>query len=411
MVMDTRITDTLSQPCRMTSERAPMTSPDSWAINQSIAYTAPRVGSHKSVYSERSGKFQPGSFRANPCIIKTGLGTRTGVFAVSGKYGTTYRYRLTGDPIGVLNLGSSAYYDWGTWNVNLENLSYSKAKAKLKDAEIELGVMLGELKETLDMLNSPFRSLTDAMSGMYKHAWTKMNKSISFLDALTGAWLTYRYGILPLISDIQAIIDAYHLKFEQVQVMSRKKAGARTETVQVAAVAANLYGYFTGRVEWVKEVEIKSTSHIYYQKLLEAEALYRLRLFGFHPSQFPSIGWELVRLSFVVDWFFSVGTWLRALMPDTNVRLLGNCTSQKITVKIRSYCSQLNHPGGIDGRYEVLPNIVCWDSSMLERRIGSSVPVLPAYNPNPLNLKRTLDALSLIWGGITKPLRRIANGH
>lgn len=402
-MQDSRVTGVLRNN-EMICQAAQSSSPKPTAFTINLwTRTTTRTGNYKSITSERSGKFSPGVLRLNPTTIASGRGISIPSLVYSRQKYANYYYGLTGCSSVYMNYPTVNYYDWGAWDTNLESLSFVKSKAKLKDAELEMGVMLGELTETLGMLRNPVKALTDEMYKLYKFGWKNVRKGQSFMDALTGGWLTYRYGILPLVADISAVIAYYHKKFEQVQGLSRQKAGVSSKTRSMNQYIGSPGRYFSNTVGYHKVVEVKSTSHIYYQKLMEADMLYKLRLLGLHTTQLPSAAWELVTLSFVVDWFLAVGDWLKAITPDWNAKHLGNCTTQKITVEIISEELAFSHPGGIYtdqlqfGKYS-------WKSSQLIRKVGTTTPVFPPYKPVPLNLKRSADSLALLWGRILKPV-------
>lgn len=116
------------------------------------------------------------------------------------------------------------------------------------------------------------------------------------LDNLLAQWLQYRYGVMPLV---YTLYDAAEL-LKQVKmaefVDTRKK-----ETI-----------------ERPSPLNKKATERIVFRCCARSKVTSEGLLKAYELSQFnPSVtAWELVPLSFVVDWFVNIGTVLQALNPQ-----------------------------------------------------------------------------------------------
>lgn len=135
----------------------------------------------------------------------------------------------------------------------------------------------------------PLKSLTDLLKKI------KRGHGVSS-DALAKAWLTYQYGIMPLVysaRDIQKLIHEASFKFRTTR--ARK-------TLQVTEV--NVDPGFRGLIyRQYGETRLNATVKASFQSPQQRRAA----LTGIN---LPSTAWELLRYSLVVDWFSNFGDWL-----------------------------------------------------------------------------------------------------
>lgn len=413
MGMDTRTTNQMSMLAQSFVYSTPVGYERSYPYGL-LSYT-PLLGTngwYKQVVSERSGKFFPGKFRANPCILRD-IRAQVVKGFVRCKPSDGAYIEWIGDLWNKPLWETGSLYNgdfnsgYGTWNQSYANLAQVKALSKLKDAEFDAGTALGELKETLNLLRNPFSALTNEMLKIYKHG-RKVNKTASLLDALSGGWLTYRYGIIPLMLDIQNIIQLCEKKLRQIEGMQRESGGLKHSSNFVTKIDNDLKIGDITRINSTTVFEFervyKTTHHCYFLRSFESQDLATMRMLGMHPSQFTSILWELTRLSFVVDWFIAVGDWLRAFSPDPTVSFLGHCVSQKIETTIKATMTRVSSPYGLDTTKAVVLPSYWAHSSILERRVVTAGVVFPPFNPNFFTVKRLLDSLALVWALL--PIRK-----
>lgn len=340
------------------------------------------LGDFKDIDTVVDGKFVPGVFRVNPVTIRHGTGTCTNGKIIG-----------RGQPTGDANIRGPfmafrGLTPYGVWDAALEEASVSKAYAKLNEANAEVGVMLAELGETLHMLGHPFSAI---------QKFFKSKGRFRGFDLTSDLWLQYRYGIRPMIKDISDIIatvnrDAY----VQSNALRRKKNGVKRDSVTVNKTAT---GFSAAGFVSLETTESKVSSHtsLYYRLAYDRDWMSR---WGLSPSESLSIAWELVPYSFVVDWFFSVGNWLKGMMPLPGMTYIGGCTSQKTVIK---YVAEPIDPyWGTQGTkcQEFVPSKFTWDSETLIRRVGAILPAMPAIQPRGLGFSQYLDSLGLIWNGL-----------
>jgi len=125
----------------------------------------------------------------------------------------------------------------------------------------------------------------------------KTNKG---LNSAADAWLQYRYGIMPIIYDIEAVGEYLSDKITNDDFTQTVVGGHDLKIDESINSSINKVSH-TGKVTSLCSLtfQIKSPS---YRTLQE---------FGFTSPY--ALAWELVPFSFVIDWALPVGSFLRAL--------------------------------------------------------------------------------------------------
>jgi hypothetical protein len=292
--------------------------------------------------------------------------------------------RVTG-PLAIAQTGPLKQY--GSFRTDLKSISDNRCLSKLNQADTDAAIFLGELGQTLAMLKNPLRGLNDFLR----------NRNLRSLFTLSSnQWLQYRYGILPFLSDIRSAIELYNRCCESIDNRMRRCTAGASDTSTTSTVFDD---YFVINIafNWRRTVVTTHTSHshAYYNVLTNDLAA---RDLGLNLGNVANVVWELVPYSFVVDWFLSVGSWLKALNPNPNYRHLGGCTSQKITI---SESVEIYNPRPRISNYSVTewsPGSYSWRSDTLVRQVGFPTVSSPWLNKGILNFKRILDSVALLWG-------------
>lgn len=367
------------------------------------------VGTVQSISAlNNAGRWQPGVFRANPVVILKRTGTSSG-----GGNGRSVEYagnkgRIEGHlhvliaQAAKFTPGSSNMDFYTTWDGVAASHSLQKALAKMNEADLDLGLMLGELRETISGLAKPLSALRKYVELYHKLSRLgKRPKSTDTLDMLSGSWLEWRYGVCPLISDIQAIIE--HIKAQSRAIdgkLLRKRGKVELPVKRAAHTASSYPGYFhlQGKVDVT--VTTKYVSKVFYRLV---EPLSFNDQYGIGWDSLPSIAWELTPLSFVWDWFFSVGSWLKSVQTSNAREFVGSVTSQKTTVEAVSSLSSVKFFGQVLVQFS--GGSFHSKVERLDRRVNHTVAISPLLNRGVLSVKQQVDAMSLIWQRMPK-LRR-----
>lgn len=354
-------------------------------------------GQRQSISSLNSvGGFVPGIFRHNNVVIEKSAATSTSGFA--GPFITkTIRATAEGHIAAAasnfgLNVDSLAGY--APRNGNAEIYALNKAFAKSKEPDFDLGMIFGELGETINGLVHPMKALRKYVKGWNKLQRSNARRSVTdTMDMLTGSWLEWSYGIKPLISTIQSGIDY----FNSTQQKTLNKLNVSRATVKLPvrryivpfAVSPGMFS-LKGSIHYT--VHQKQSCQVYWMWTKQPTWQSTLAI---DATSIASILWEKTTLSFVWDWFQDVGSWLAAIRPVSDRAFIGTSTSMKSVVEGRVtdlQASALNLPFMSTGStYEV-------KYEKLDRWLGRTLPsLMPAVNPKLLGLTRSISGLSLLW--------------
>lgn len=291
------------------------------------------------------------------------------------------------------------------------NQPANKSNAVLSDlvsdssSTLDLLTELAEVKDTislitstLSMLRRPLQSFTDARR--------RVNSKVSVSDRaekIGELWLGYRYAVMPLIYTIQ---DAIKVLQQKDRVFGTSRSYAVEKSVST----------YNPSLRHVKHLYDEGTITVTYRGTSKARfnttAINIYSLLGFNPLR---TGWELVPLSFVVDWALNVGSWLESKtfefsdIAEDRKMCVSTKTSSDITTylyvpseeqlplqEIRSsYCNNhLYYTFGKVTRPELRLPVKQYKEESYERRLVVASDVTLDFDPF-LDWKRGLDSLSL----------------
>jgi hypothetical protein len=293
-----------------------------------------------------------------------------------------------------------------------------KAYAKVGQAEFEAGVELGELKETLQMLRNPLESLKDFF---FKHGGRNLKDYQNLLskfppatrntalknlskDAASSAantWLELRYGLRPLISTIESIAELIEEEANKLALPKLKRKRAFKEMSQNPSAPDSGIGLAWGAApcKLVCTDVLNFNARVYYTQGYERSTAQKL---GLSPENLPEIAWELTRLSFVVDWIFSIGPWLGSFRVKPSIDILGDTSGIKIdrTVDVTADWEPL-----VGDPQKKVASAKYTDTSYT-RVINTGPPLLPQYQgPANLDLFKLVDSLALILQPLLRKLK------
>lgn len=268
----------------------------------------------------------------------------------------------------------------------LYNRALKGVLGKYKQHDFNLAVFLGELPESVAMIAEPviatLRSYRMARKGKFSKAKRiledYLGRRVRIDDKAASTWLALRYGWLPMISDAFSACEAYQTlvsdqPVKYVRVRSKAKLSKGTSDA-----------YY---VKWASLTNTLSCSVVlktgYRQSIPESLGL-------LNPAV---LAWELLPLSFVVDWAADVGSYLELITT-----LPSNDGSQYIT----TYFTKRRCSGPI--KYTLVPSRVHRGDAgavrsivIVERSITSAPNVTWQGFQNPFKptLNRMGDALAL----------------
>lgn len=379
---------------------------------------------NESKTSVNTGIFTPGSFRVNPYEHGRESGDKLGSGVIRTRQIVSptyyYLYEIKG-PFGLLAY-SNVYLMTRPTVTGLDvekKLTLQKAFAKVGSSLFAGGENLGEIKETLASLRNPLKSLRDFFlknRGRNLMLWKTCitnRKNGGWLLKETGktvssTWLELRYGLRPIVMSIMDII-----RLVNKQTVEFDKSRIRTERSVMNTVVSsngNCSGGNSAVVLINGKYEVKHSckvmSIVYFKQSVDLSLSRKL---GLNLVNIPETAWELTRLSFVVDWFFSIGPWIESFRINPEFEILGSTTSFKISstgfvtpVKASGSCI-----GSIVEAMEEGPPAI-YNCEWFNRVVNTTQPPsLPQFRGiTGLDIPKTLDGLALILQGILHALKK-----
>lgn len=269
------------------------------------------------------------------------------------------------------------------------------AYASLNDPLLPGLTWLAEGKETLQWLAELFQMFSettvkfiaarDAVEGAVLRAVDKVKK-------LSQLWLTYRYAIMPVVLQIE---DA--MKF-----MAERHAEIKPYTGYVSVqLDKSVRTYDVYHLNIIVQIEREVETTVKAGCKLYPSMRQDNNPYGFGLYDALLSGWELLTLSFVVDWFIGIGPWLASLRPvDSVVRYQSNTkvVERKETLRLLGakyapwYTGRKGPIGATSAADTVGINYNCVRGTVVHK------PVLPMLNVKTLSWMRQLDATALFLG-------------
>jgi len=158
------------------------------------------------------------------------------------------------------------------------------------------------------------------------------------LTSASSLWLQYRYGIKPIIADMEHILKTlrnFSSRLERRSTRSSKSLYGTSIVTGSMLIPTNV------QVDWTCSVEDRVTVRA--MSLDEIDTTFYKEV-GFGEKSLATLPWELVPYSFVVDWFLNVGDYLNALVPAGNGwKALGSCmTVDRVTTSVYTPTKTVN---------------------------------------------------------------------
>lgn len=222
------------------------------------------------------------------------------------------------------------------------------------------------------------------------------------LNDAANRWLQYRYGIAPLMDDIQTVINLATVarpKSSSKTGNGRHKIQAKTDRSEMTLRRGPLnltfkrvrsYGQFYSACVFGRIVGKEPSTFRY----------------GLHSSQWLRCFWNGIPYSFVVDWAVNIDTWLTSQINVPWLQVDGNCVTAKRYDRLVSTCVKVvevyaKRLGVITGAPVASRKI-----ETIERRVGLDRPTLPVLGGAWSKLKNLLTGEALIWSKITSDIAK-----
>lgn len=300
---------------------------------------------------------------------------------------------------------SAAHYAQGVDTGELlldDHALKAKILQRARGAEWQAPVFFAEAGQTVRMIESTARDLARAYGQLRRGNLVGAYRTLSMhdpsaastrrfnrqygrnaRDAASNRWLEMQYGWIPLLSDVKNAAET----MAEATLDSAKRDGRVSATVRLQT---NRDQAFTC------EVSPPGTCRMVRRQAESRRMVWRFRptslstLASFGLLNPVSVAWELVPLSFVIDWFLPIGRYLEQLDTPFRFTHVGGTSVYRrevTTTKTEFVRNGLPYSGSHDSHYVTL-----------ERSVLSQAPSLGldsiVAEPN-LGVRRMLSGLAL----------------
>lgn len=281
----------------------------------------------------------------------------------------------------------------------LSNACIIKAFAKLDRMEVGGGEDLVTMKDTVRLLRNPLSSVAKLGAEMVNSAQRKVHRTRDTVkyykalsDAISNQWLQYRYGIMPLVYDCRGAMTIleqnlwkWENKLKTVRAVTRYNDSVAHSTTASAGYASSV------KCEGTSKISHKCSVCVYYVDKLHMKDARSLEEWGLSPTQLPALAYELIPFSFVADWAFNVGDWLKAIAPHPTIEVKASTLSYKRSIRKNMFVTLTSfQPGSLKSTYSYF-------ADEIERSLNPQIPSHPGMTSQGLSIKRQIDSLALGW--------------
>lgn len=302
-------------------------------------------------------------------------------------------------------------YTFAAWHKSKATMA---ALEKLRDSPADFGLMLAEVRQTAGLVGDTAIGIASAVANYRRtrpRDWAKVtrnqvgnrivsgrrgrNDTSSSIERnrIPDSWLQLQYGWKPLMSDIQGASQALSDKNSNKPFYNFAHGIFRSKQIIERRIGGGPFQYGSS-----------CTTTLQTDRLIGArcDLVYKLRnpvlaLFSSLGLTNPaSIVWEKVPYSFVADWFLPVGSWLSSVGADAGWDFVTGSTTEFVRQKQKLVGTRWS---STNPDYEFYGSNPAVTQKYLKfarlNLLGAPVPGLH-FNPEPLNLTRMANALSLL---------------
>lgn len=209
-----------------------------------------------------------------------------------------------------------------------DGIARNKLLNAILDQDVNLANAIGERTQTIDLFVKTARRLAHAVMALRKGRWVQAARHLGYTPSpkeakklgvfskgnqhggkpLANAWLELQYGWKPLLQDVYgaataiAKLSAEGNLFETARVTVKQKSQSSGEFSFVSRGGGSIKvpGSYTEQRDQVRKYYVRYSVSNGMNSSLAALGL----------TNPAALAWELTPLSFVVDWFVPIGSWL-----------------------------------------------------------------------------------------------------
>lgn len=204
-----------------------------------------------------------------------------------------------------------------------------------------------------------------------------------------SGYLGWRYGVKPLMSDIEAVVEGVQKQIGEMRQTSRGSVQLRQNRTRALSYVGGAFSSVGILEEVIHTVTIRAAA-------LSTVNLTLANRLGFTYKGLVTLPYELVNKSFVLDWFITLGDYIGALTPAPGWSRLGSCITiqNDYVTAISATHTSMNSGWSLTRPYS--GGLTAHRTSKI-RSAGLSFPAVTIKSDFRLtNVDRVLDSLALL---------------
>lgn len=191
-------------------------------------------------------------------------------------------------------------------------------RQKVADLRMNLAEYAAEYRETGDMFVNAARTFDGWWADFRNRNWRKLARRITPCT-VAGAELASRYGIKPLVSDLDKALGLFAYGLNRPR---RRRITSKSEDY----VVVNTPGTYSGRLTARVDRKIRTVGYIEISPQLK----------DWNPGTPVEALWAGLPASFIFDFFIDVGHWLQQMDALRGISLIGLTTVDEKTIACQS---------------------------------------------------------------------------
>jgi hypothetical protein len=270
------------------------------------------------------------------------------------------------------------------------DVAVAKAWANVDISSAQAMASLGELPETLHWMASLmkrmisiFRAFSSKKLLLRTSKFFRSGKSV--IDAMSEMWLEFRYAIRPLIIDMDQAVKAWNAVLVKTDRFTAR-GFHRTK-------ATSSSSYTMGN-QIISRTEVLETNFRAGVLFNVSASVNELRSVWGLDKPIETI-WELVPFSFMIDWFFSVGTTIAAWTANPGLNPLASWVTEEVIHTVTDSLNQVTPGSSIwDYEFSTVPGKTVTTMTYKRRIPSPNRPILPTFNLE-LNTAKLIDLAAI----------------
>jgi hypothetical protein len=212
-------------------------------------------------------------------------------------------------------------------------------------AQDDIDLAIVDLKPDLTVLSLPNFLLELDDVGKLFQVW---KKNVGTVRNIAGAHLNYSFGWVPTIGDIRNMTDAIQNVMDRIAAFEKSANQVRNSHRILSKTSLTKSGNFVystnHKCYWSgTKITTKTAGLVFRPQPFQVTRGYKLMLrayldaLGFELN--PRIIWDALPFTFILDWFFGIGSWLERHKYDTlelPITFLGSYVQVKEAVQVES---------------------------------------------------------------------------